>query len=309
MRVFVTGGTGFVGRAVVALLLRHGHDVEVLVRERSVLRVPYRRRLRIVEGDLLEPGAWQGRARIADAVVHLANAELKEWSRGAPADALQQGTVNLLEAVMHSNRVPPRFICLSHLGSGTAAKSPLLRLAAEKEAMVRQSGCDYVLFLSAPIFGPGDRFVSAWARWLRWVPVMPVIASAADITLQPIALRNVAEGIVKAVKKRTLIRREYHLAGPRLYTLSELLQAVGSTVRRSQVRSWPIAPAWYRRWSRLLAGLSCFPVSEHVWEAWAELQPCNPIAFYRDFCIRPIQLTPNLSGSASGRSHQAAETN
>lgn len=307
MRIFVTGGTGFVGRAVVALLLRHGHDVEVLVREHSLLRMPYRRRLRIVEGDLLEPGAWQGRARSADAVVHLANAELKQWISRAPAHALQQGTVNLIEAIMHSSRVPPRVVCLSHLGSDMGAESPVLRLAAKKEEMIRRSGSDYLLLRSAPIFGPGDRFVTAWARWLRVVPALPVMASAADVKLQPIALRNVVEGIAKAVKKRTLPRREYDLAGPRLYTLADLLQAVGSTVRRTKVRRWPIAPAWYRRWANMLAGSPCFAVPAHVWEAWAEVQPCNPVAFYRDFCIRPIQITADLPAGAPERSHQAAE--
>lgn len=307
MRIFVTGGSGFVGRAVVALLLRHGHYVDVLVRERALQRMPYRRKLRIVEGDLLEPSSWQGRARAADVIVHLANAELKQWDQGKPSHMLQQGTVNLIEAAMHSNRMPPRFICLSHLGSDTAAGSPMLRLAAEKEAIVRQSGSDYLLLRSAPIFGPGDRFLAAWARWLRFVPVLPLPSSAGDMKLQPVALRNVAEGIVKAVKKRSLPRREYDVAGPRLYTLPDLLQAVGSTVRRKRVRSWSIAPAWYRRWTDTFAGSSCFPVPGSVWEAWAEVQPCNPLAFYRDFCIRPIQLAAHLPDGAQERTREAAE--
>lgn len=32
MRVFLTGGSGYIGRSVVPALLRHGHDVTALAR-------------------------------------------------------------------------------------------------------------------------------------------------------------------------------------------------------------------------------------------------------------------------------------
>jgi FlaA1/EpsC-like NDP-sugar epimerase len=38
--VFVTGGTGFMGRRLVASLLRRGHNVKALVRDRSQHKLP-----------------------------------------------------------------------------------------------------------------------------------------------------------------------------------------------------------------------------------------------------------------------------
>jgi uncharacterized protein YbjT (DUF2867 family) len=35
MRVFITGGSGYIGQAVVEALVAEGHDVEALVRERA----------------------------------------------------------------------------------------------------------------------------------------------------------------------------------------------------------------------------------------------------------------------------------
>src|SRR5690625_1500649 len=202
MRIFITGAAGFVGRAVVPLLLRQGHCVDARVRGRTLQRMPYRRRLSLIEGDLREPGDWQRRARVADAIIHLADDEL--------------GTMNVIEAAMQSNRVPPRFICLSHLGSNAAAEPALLHQAAAKEDIVRHSGIDHLIFRSAPIYGPGDRLATPWMRWFRFSPLAPMTASAAQVRLQPIALRNVAEGVAKAATRRSFAQRqEYDIAGPR----------------------------------------------------------------------------------------------
>ena len=56
MRVLVTGATGFVGSRLVPALRAAGHDVTVLVRDAAGYDAPDD--VRVVEGDLLEPGSF-----------------------------------------------------------------------------------------------------------------------------------------------------------------------------------------------------------------------------------------------------------
>jgi hypothetical protein len=71
-RLFVTGGTGFIGRTFVPLALEAGHQVRVLTRNARSLESWERAGVLPVVGDLLSPGPWQEEAAASEWVVHLA---------------------------------------------------------------------------------------------------------------------------------------------------------------------------------------------------------------------------------------------
>jgi nucleoside-diphosphate-sugar epimerase len=72
MRVFLTGGSGYVGSAVLDALVRHGHQVDALVRNREAAALVQARGARPILGDLTAPASWRDAAAAADAAVHTA---------------------------------------------------------------------------------------------------------------------------------------------------------------------------------------------------------------------------------------------
>ena len=72
MRVFLTGGTGYIGSAVLDSLVRGGHHVDALVRNsEGAARVQARGATPII-GDLMNPTSWRDAAAGADGAVHAA---------------------------------------------------------------------------------------------------------------------------------------------------------------------------------------------------------------------------------------------
>jgi nucleoside-diphosphate-sugar epimerase len=72
MRVFVTGGTGLIGSAVVAELLGHGHTVLALARSGSSETALQTAGAEPIRGDLADLAALRAGVAKADGVIHLA---------------------------------------------------------------------------------------------------------------------------------------------------------------------------------------------------------------------------------------------
>ena len=72
MRVFLTGGTGYVGSAVLEALVKGGHHVDALVRNSEGASRVQARGATPVLGDVLQPASWRDAAVAADGAVHAA---------------------------------------------------------------------------------------------------------------------------------------------------------------------------------------------------------------------------------------------
>jgi uncharacterized protein (TIGR01777 family) len=103
MKVFITGGTGFIGRRLVQHLLEEGRIPLVLTRspERARPRMPAG--VELVGGDPTVPGDWMARVKEADAAVNLAGEIIfGRWTKEKKERILRsrvEGTRNLVEAL------------------------------------------------------------------------------------------------------------------------------------------------------------------------------------------------------------------
>ena len=78
MKVFITGGSGFVGSHLADFLLSRGHGVTILARRPGSRTA--NEKLSLIAADASEPGAWQEKLKEHDAVINLAGATIfKRW--------------------------------------------------------------------------------------------------------------------------------------------------------------------------------------------------------------------------------------
>lgn len=129
MRVLVTGATGFVGYAVAALLVEHGHQVSGLTRCRASALPQGVHRL---EGDLRTPEALPTALADVDAVCHLAGLTKVRESRTYPLDYWRTNLGGTLAILDRLASTPGRRVVLASTCAvyGEQAEQPISETAA-----------------------------------------------------------------------------------------------------------------------------------------------------------------------------------
>jgi uncharacterized protein YbjT (DUF2867 family) len=255
--ILVVGGSGFVGRHLVAALAARGARVTVPTRRRErakhLILLPT---VDVVEVGRLDAVALARLAAGRDAVVNLAGvlhsprARRGEQGPNHYGPLFAQAHVELALAVVGACRAAGvrRLLHMSALGADAAAPSEYLRSKGIGErAVLAADDLQVTVFRPSVIFGPEDRFLNLFAQLAAVLPVLAL--GSAEARFQPVYVGDVARAFVAALDEREAGGRAYDLCGPRQYTLRELvLLACQMTGRRRLVLGLPDPLAYLQAW-------------------------------------------------------------
>jgi uncharacterized protein (TIGR01777 family) len=121
MHIVVTGGTGFIGRALCLSFTRKGHRVTVLTRDGQAAQQLLGTSVATVEWNGHYPGAWEKSLEGADAVINLAGAPIADarWTYARKrliADSRLHATRCLVDAISRRSAKPSVLISGSGIG-------------------------------------------------------------------------------------------------------------------------------------------------------------------------------------------------
>ena len=222
--VAILGGSGFVGRALVARLLADGHRVRVLSRSDDTrARTPSAAEHLV--GDVYAAGFLREAFAGCDAVINLVGI-LNE--RGDDGRGFRKVYVELAESVLAAMRDTGvrRLLQMSALHAGDG-ESHYLKARGEAETLVRASGLDWTLLRPSVIAGPGDGLFCRFAQLLRFAPGLPL--GRADARFQPVWVGDVAAAFARSLVDDATIGRSYDLVGPEVMTLGEIVHLTAKT--------------------------------------------------------------------------------
>jgi NADH dehydrogenase len=294
MKVFVTGGTGFVGSAVLRQLVAAGHTVRALVRAGSEKKLARREQVEVQHGDATDPATLAGSLAGCDAVIHLVGIIREFPARGITFERLHvEAAGNLLAAAQEQG--VRRYLHMSSNGTGPTGTTGYHRTKWQAEGAVRASGLDWTIFRPSLIFGKGGEFVNMLADLIRKTPVVPVIGDG-RYRMQPVAVEQVAESFVRALTMPATIRQTYHLGGGASYSYDEILDLTAKAIGRDHVTKAHQPLFMVRPMIRLMEHAEHFPITSEQVEMLLEGNVCDTTEWSTAFGIKPVSYAEGIAG-------------
>ncbi len=221
--VVVFGGGGFLGRRLVDRLTAEGMTVRVAVRHpdpaRSELRSMGLERVTVVPADVRDQASVAAAIAGADAVVNAVSAYIEKG--GVTFEAVHlRGAENVAREAAAAGVA--RLVLVSGIGADPNSSSPYIRARGRGELIVRPAFPGATIVRPGAMFGRGDALFGTLAALARLLPALPLIGGGST-RLQPIFVEDVAEAISSILSDPGTVGRTYELAGPKVYTLHELV--------------------------------------------------------------------------------------
>jgi NADH dehydrogenase len=226
MRIVVAGGTGFIGREVVELLLARAAD-EVVVTTRDPDRDLWNGRVRLVQayaGDAVSLGKAFMRADVVVHAIQFPNHPVEDPSKGRTYLEVD-GRGTPVAARTARKLGVRRFVYLSGAGAGQGRPQSWFRAKDGAEDAIRETGMEYAFLRPSWIYGPRDRSMNKFVTFCRRLPFVPVIGDGTT-PVAPVYVKDVARAVVECVRREDAKDKALELGGPERLTMDEVIRTV-----------------------------------------------------------------------------------
>ncbi|MGA7850277.1 MAG: NAD(P)H-binding protein [Terriglobales bacterium] len=194
-RVFITGGTGYIGTGLIPILLDRGHRVRVLVRPGSNAKLPAE--CEVVSGDALDANTYRQLIRPANTFIHLVGVPHPSSSKAAEFRAVD--LVSAREAIdVCAELGIHHFIYLSVAHPAPTMKD-YIEVRAECERLIQERHLDSTILRPWYVLGPGHRWPYALLPFYKvgeWLP----FTRAGALRLGLVTLDQLILALVEAVE-------------------------------------------------------------------------------------------------------------
>ncbi|HLX84288.1 MAG TPA: NAD(P)H-binding protein [Terriglobales bacterium] len=223
-RVFITGGTGYIGTSLIPILLERDHKVRVLVRPGSKAKLPAA--CEVVSGNALDANSYRQLIRPADTFIHLVGVP-----HPSPAKAAEFRSVDLVsarEAISACSELGIRhfiYVSVAHPAPFDIMKD-YIAVRTECEEMIRARQLNSTVLRPWYVLGPGHRWPYLLLPFYKVCEWLPFTRAGAQ-RLGLVTLEQLILALVQAVESPT--------QGTRIVSVPEI-RATGAQLARDEVR-------------------------------------------------------------------------
>ncbi len=229
-KILILGGSGFVGTWIASRLAAQGIELTIPTRRRErtkqLITLPT---VTMPQANIHDPETLARLMRGQDAVINLVGVLHDRDSRypyGRDFAAAHVELPRKIVAAMQETGVS-RLLHMSALNAKKDGPSEYLRSKSEGQEIVlaARDKLDVTVFCPSVIFGPGDKFLTTFARALKYTPVFFV--GGVTSRFQPVFVGDIADAFIDALDRSATHGQVYNLTGPKIYTLRRLIEYAG----------------------------------------------------------------------------------
>jgi uncharacterized protein YbjT (DUF2867 family) len=195
MDVFVTGGTGYIGRRAIDQLVARGHRVRALARPSSAGRVPAG--ATAVVGDALDPGSVAAALHQGDTLVHLVGTPHPSPSKAA--EFVRVDLASIRASVAAAARAGVSTIVYISVAQPAPVMHAYLAVRSQGEQLIRDAGLTATILRPWYVLGPGHWWPIALVPFYATASLVPAWRDGAS-RLGLVTIGQIVRALVRAVE-------------------------------------------------------------------------------------------------------------
>jgi uncharacterized protein YbjT (DUF2867 family) len=222
--ILVTGGTGFIGHALIYHLVEDGKEVRTLLRPSSQTPdLPIGVPVEVAISSIFDERSLRAAVVGVETIYHLVGGE---W-QGVRADLTQieiEGVKTLIRVSREAG--VKRIVYLSHIGADRASAYPVFKVKGIVEEFIRKSGMDYTIIQSSLVFGKNDNFTTSLAKLLSIFPFIFLVPGKGDTLVQPIWVEDLVTCLTWALDIEEAQNKTLRIGGPEFLSIQSVVEEI-----------------------------------------------------------------------------------
>ncbi len=223
--ILVSGGTGFVGSAIVRELMRRGERPAVLGRDAAKIRERFGDTADPRAGNVREPETLAQAMTGMDVVVNAAqfpHSPIENRRKGWTFEEIDlKGTRHQVDAAKAAGA--RRFVYVSGVGAAKDADRHWFRFKWEAEEYLKQSGLEWVIVRPTWVFGPGDVSLNRFLGFAKILPFIPMFGDGKQ-AMQPVFIDDVGRVLADAAQRPGAANTTFELGGPDVMSMNDVVK-------------------------------------------------------------------------------------